>query len=83
VLNPSLASPCHKDTSRPPAFRAVGHCELVTTPRGAIAGLGGLLKLIFGTDNRSPLGVHCFGDIASEVLGLGQVVIPLGGTNCS
>ena len=54
-----------------------GHLTATGIPRG------GLLKLIFGTDNRSPLGVHCFGDIASEVLGLGQVVIPLGGTNCS
>jgi NAD(P) transhydrogenase len=58
---------------------AVGRCDLATTPRGAIAGHGGLLKLIFRADNRKLLGVHCFGDIASEVVGLGHVVLQLGG----
>ncbi|MEV6941977.1 FAD-dependent oxidoreductase [Streptomyces sp. NPDC051172] len=58
---------------------AVGRCDLATTPRGAIAGHGGLLKLIFREDNRKLLGVHCFGDIASEVVGLGHVVLQLGG----
>jgi NAD(P) transhydrogenase len=58
---------------------AVGRCDLATTPRGAIAGHGGLLKLIFRADNRKLLGIHCFGDIASEVVGLGHVVLQLGG----
>jgi NAD(P) transhydrogenase len=58
---------------------AVGRCDLATTPRGAIAGHGGLLKLIFRADDRKLLGVHCFGDIASEVVGLGHVVLQLGG----
>jgi NAD(P) transhydrogenase len=57
----------------------VGRCDLATTARGAIAGHGGLLKLIFRSDNRKLLGVHCFGDIASEVVGLGHVVLQLGG----
>jgi NAD(P) transhydrogenase len=50
----------------------VGRCDLATTTRGAIAGHGGLLKLIFRADDRKLLGVHCFGDIASEVVGQGQ-----------
>ena len=58
---------------------AVGRCDLATTARGAIAGHGGLLKLIFRADDRKLLGVHCFGDIASEVVGLGHVVLQLGG----
>ncbi|MBV9353980.1 MAG: FAD-dependent oxidoreductase [Chloroflexi bacterium] len=58
----------------------VGRCDLATTPRGAIAGHGGLLKLIFRTDDRKLLGVHCFGDIASEVVGLGHMVIHVGGS---
>jgi NAD(P) transhydrogenase len=58
---------------------AVGRCDLAITPRGAIAGHGGLLKLIFRADDRKLLGVHCFGDIASEVVGLGHVVLQLGG----
>jgi NAD(P) transhydrogenase len=39
---------------------AVGRGDLATTPRGAIAGHGGLLKLIFHADNRKLLGAHCF-----------------------
>jgi NAD(P) transhydrogenase len=58
----------------------VGRCDLATTPRGAIAGHGGLLKLIFRADDRKVLGVHCFGDIASEVVGLGHVVLHVGGS---
>jgi NAD(P) transhydrogenase len=58
---------------------AVGRCDLAATPRGAIAGHGGLLKLIFRADNRKLLGVHCFGDIASEAVGPGHAVLQLGG----
>ena len=50
------------------------------TPRGAIAGRGGLLKLIFLKDDRKLVGVHCIGDIASEIVGIGQMVIRCGGT---
>jgi NAD(P) transhydrogenase len=59
---------------------AVGRCDLSVTPRGVIAGHGGLLKLIFRADDRKLLGVHCFGDIASEVVGLGHVVLHVGGS---
>ena len=50
------------------------------TPRGAIAGRGGLLKLIFLTADRKLVGVHCIGDLASEIVGIGQMVIRCGGT---
>ena len=58
----------------------VGRCDLALTPRGAIAGHGGLLKLIFRADDRKLLGIHCLGDIASEVVGPGHVVLHVGGT---
>ena len=58
----------------------VGRADLGSTPRGAIAGRGGLLKLIFQRANRTLLGVHCIGDIASEIVGIGQMVIRCGGT---
>jgi len=58
----------------------VGRADLGCTPRGAIAGRGGLLKLIFQRENRMLLGVHCIGDIASEIVGIGQMVIRCGGT---
>src|SRR6185437_1075008 len=53
----------------------VGRCDLAVTPRGAIAGHGGLLKLIFRSDDRRLLGVHIIGDIASELVGIGQIAI--------
>ena len=58
----------------------VGRADLGCTPRGTIAGRGGLLKLIFQRENRTLLGVHCIGDIASEIVGIGQMVIRCGGT---
>jgi len=58
----------------------VGRAELGLTPRGAIAGRGGLLKLIFLKADRELVGVHCIGDIASEIVGIGQMVIRCGGT---
>jgi NAD(P) transhydrogenase len=58
----------------------VGRADLAGTPRGAIAGRGGLLKLIFLKSDRRLVGVHCIGDIASEIIGIGQMVIRCGGT---
>jgi NAD(P) transhydrogenase len=58
----------------------VGRADLARTPRGAIAGRGGRLKLIFLKQDRKLVGVHCFGDIASEIVGIGQMVIRCGGT---
>jgi NAD(P) transhydrogenase len=58
----------------------VGRADLDLTPRGAIAGRGGLLKLIFLKADRKLIGVHCIGDIASEIVGIGQMVIRCGGT---
>jgi NAD(P) transhydrogenase len=59
---------------------AVGRSEFDLIPRGAIAGHGGLLKLIFRKDNQKLIGVHCIGDVASELVGIGQMVIHFGGT---
>jgi NAD(P) transhydrogenase len=58
----------------------VGRSEFDLIPRGAIAGHGGLLKLIFRKDNQKLIGVHCIGDLASELVGIGQMVIHFGGT---
>jgi NAD(P) transhydrogenase len=58
----------------------VGRSEFELIPRGAIAGHGGLLKLIFRKDNQKLIGVHCLGDLASELVGIGQMVIHFGGT---
>jgi NAD(P) transhydrogenase len=58
----------------------VGYADLTRTPRGAIAGRGGLLKLIFLKADRKLIGVHCIGDIASELVGIGQMAIRCGAT---
>jgi NAD(P) transhydrogenase len=58
----------------------VGRADLGLTPRGAIAGRGGLLKLVFLKADRKLIGVHCIGDIASEIVGIGQMVIRCGAT---
>ena len=58
----------------------VGRADLGSTPRGTIAGRSGLLKLIFQRHSLRLLGVHCICDIASEIVGIGQMVIRCGGT---
>jgi NAD(P) transhydrogenase len=58
----------------------VGRADLGLTPRGVIAGRGGLLKLIFHRETRTLLGVHCICDIASEIVGIGQMMIRMNGT---
>lgn len=59
---------------------AVGRCTFASIPRGAISGHNGLLKLIFRRDDRRLLGIHCLGEIASELIGAGQIVLHYGGT---
>jgi NAD(P) transhydrogenase len=59
---------------------ATGYADLARTPRGAIAGRGGLLKLIFLKRDRKLIGVHCMGDLASEIVGIGQMAIRCGAT---
>ena len=49
--------------------------------RGAIIGDDfGILKLLFDPNTRKVLGVHIFGNQASELLHIGQAVMQLGGT---
>ena len=54
----------------------VGRASFATLPRGIISGHPeGMLKLLFRRDNSRLLGVHILGDIASELIGLGQAII--------
>ncbi len=43
------------------------------------AGHGRILKSIFSKKDRQLLGVHCFGDIDSELVGIGQLVMNFNG----
>ena len=61
-----------------PEVAGVGLTEEQAAARGAIAGRGGLLKVIFRVEDRRLLGVHCLGDVAAEVVGLGHLALHLG-----
>jgi NAD(P) transhydrogenase len=40
----------------------------------------GMLKILFDTQTRKFLGIHCIGDRAGEIVHIGQAVMLLGGT---
>ena len=59
----------------------VGRSWFAQNPRARIAGTtDGLVKLVFRRDDRTLLGVHVVGDIASELVHIGQAVLHVGGT---
>lgn len=59
----------------------VGRCNFGAIPRGIISGdSDGILKLVFRRHDRCLLGVHILGDIASELIALGQAIIHNSGT---
>jgi NAD(P) transhydrogenase len=59
----------------------VGRSWFAQNPRARIAGTtDGLVKLVFRRDDRTLLGVHVLGDIASELVHVGQAVLHAGGT---
>ena len=59
----------------------VGRCNFGEIPRGLISGdSDGILKLIFRRHDRRLLGVHILGDIASELIALGQATLHNSGT---
>ena len=58
-----------------------GIARLRETSRGHIMGLrGGMMKLLFATDDRRLLGVHIIGEGATELVHIGQAVLNLHGT---
>lgn len=54
----------------------VGHCAFKHLARAQMTGEHvGMLKIIFHTQTFKVLGVHCFGDGASEIVHIGQTVM--------
>jgi NAD(P) transhydrogenase len=54
----------------------VGHCAFKNLARAQMTGEQvGMLKIIFDTKTYRILGVHCFGDGASEIVHIGQTVM--------
>ncbi len=54
----------------------VGHAAFKSLARGQMTGeTVGMLKLLFHSETLQVLGVHCFGDRASEIVHIGQTVM--------
>lgn len=54
----------------------VGHASFKQLARAQMTGeTVGMLKILFHADTREILGVHCFGDRASEIVHIGQTVM--------
>ena len=59
----------------------VGHAFFRHLARAQISGeTVGMLKILFHRDTRAILGIHCFGDRASEIVHIGQAVMQSGQT---
>ncbi|MBT6157519.1 MAG: Si-specific NAD(P)(+) transhydrogenase [Planctomycetaceae bacterium] len=59
----------------------VGMARFREIVRGQINGDEmGMLKLLFHRETRQLLGVHCIGEMATEIVHIGQAVMALGGT---
>jgi NAD(P) transhydrogenase len=59
----------------------VGRCAFATNAKARISGFpDGLVKLVFRVSDKVLLGVHIVGEVASELIHIGQFVIQVGGT---
>jgi NAD(P) transhydrogenase len=57
----------------------VGHAQFRNMARAQITGQTvGMLKLLFHRESLELLGIHCFGDQASEIIHIGQAVMTSG-----
>ena len=69
---------CRREGDR---LRASAARATRTTSRGQIIGdVSGLVKLVFASDDRRLLGVHIVGEMASELVHVGQGCLHFGGT---
>ncbi len=60
----------------------VGHAHFKSLARAQMTGeTVGMLKILFNADSLQVLGVHCFGDRASEIVHIGQTVMANAGMN--
>lgn len=58
----------------------VGHSDFKHLARAQMTSqTAGMLKILFHTETLEILGIHCFGDRASEIVHIGQAVMRLGG----
>ena len=54
----------------------VGHAQFKSLARAQITGRTvGMLKILFHRETKELLGVHCFGDQATEIIHIGQAIL--------
>ncbi len=59
----------------------VGRCSFMTNAKARISGFpDGLVKLLFRVPDKALLGIHIVGEMASELIHIGQFVLKDGGT---
>jgi NAD(P) transhydrogenase len=59
----------------------VGRCSFAANAKARISGFpDGLVKLVFRVPDKVLLGVHIVGELASELIHIGQFVVQVGGT---
>ncbi|MGH8010936.1 MAG: FAD-dependent oxidoreductase [Candidatus Binataceae bacterium] len=59
----------------------VGRCSFSANPKARISGFpDGLVKLVFRAHDKVLLGVHIVGELATELIHIGQFVMHVGGT---
>jgi NAD(P) transhydrogenase len=57
----------------------VGHAQFKSLARAQITGQTvGMLKILFHRETLEILGIHCFGANASEIIHIGQAIMPSG-----
>lgn len=77
----SMVGSTEQDLRKNGVAYEVGIARLRETARGQIMGVNeGILKILFGIEDRRVLGVHIIGEGATELIHIGQATIVLGGT---
>jgi NAD(P) transhydrogenase len=76
----SMVGKTEEELTRDKVPYEIGIARLKETARGHIKGLQeGMLKLIFGLEDKKLLGVHVLGEDATELVHIGQAVLALDG----
>ena len=77
----SMVGPTEEELTQQKVPYEVGVAHFWEIARGQISGdQVGMLKLLFHRESLRLLAVHCIGDMATEIIHIGQAVIACGGT---
>ena len=77
----SMVGRTEQELTRAKVPYEIGLARFEETAKGQMLGVeAGLLKLLFDPETRKLLGVHIFGERATEIVHIGQAVLAFGGT---